>query len=408
MAENTGTGRGAAQRTFDDSRNWSDQRGGQRERPAEQTALVRVDKTEIEKRTGVMRDEGALSAAGQYLAQNTILLTPITNTVIPAGFGVQVSAIYVQNLDQETYPVKGGAGKRGIGKALLNRIAQGSGIEWDTDRCVRLDDGSDPHYCLFQVVAVQRGMDNRLRPLIAVKEMDLRDGSSAALELLSGNNGRAALAGQRAHIVSHAETKAKLRLIREATGMRHAYSEEELARPFCAAKLVFTGDFGDEATNREVHLMVAAQTLGLSATLFGNRGTQATAAQLPSEVQQTPALPPPTSAARPTASVGAVPGSVAPPPLGRTHETPERDDEPKRVLQMPADDAPPADADVPEGDGPITLDQFERMSADNQVRTLVELARVNEIEISAEKAARNSAGWRTESYKRLLELQESA
>lgn len=398
MASNTGDERN--QRTGDRG-GWGN--GNERREQAPQTAMVRVDKVELEKRVGVVRDEGALAESARWLQQNTNLLTPITNAVIPAGFAVQISAIHVQNKEQETYPVKGGGNKRGIGKSLLNRIAAAAGVDWDVPNCVRLDDGSDPHYVYFQVAAFVQGMDGRKRPMVDFKELDLRDGSAASAELLAGTSGKAALANQRAHILSHASTKAKLRLIREATGMRHAYTEEELDRPFCAAKLVFTGDFHDAETNREVHKMIAAQTLGLSAQLFGAQGSAATARQLPSDTPVIELERPGQNAAAGAGAPRIAPGSIAPPPVGRSLEPAEN--APRRVLDVPNDVAEDDD-DAPDGDGPVTREQFERMNVDAQVRTLLEMAKVAQVEVAEDVCRRNSPNWRLTSFDRLVEMME--
>jgi hypothetical protein len=369
-----------------------------------QTAIARIDRTELVKHTGTVRDEGALTGIGGWLAANTNLLTPVAGAAIPAGFALQVTAVEVTS-PEESYPVKGGEGKRGLGKAILNRLAQAAGIEWVTDKCVRLDDGSDPHYCYFQVVAVRRGLDNRIQPLMATKEMDLRDGSPLATEIISSGkttqSGQATLAGQRAHIVSHAETKAKLRLIREATGLRHSYSGAELARPFVAARLVFTGDFGDPQINGEVAKMVAAQALGLTDALYGRRtGAAAAERLLPSEAAHAAgALPAPTSALHAAAgdavNAGAA-GRLPPPPPGVSREV----DNGHAVLDLPADDAGD-DLPDPDEDREITPEAFARLNVDAQVELLVQLARAAGHELAADRIGRNSPQWRLDVFNRL-------
>lgn len=380
---------------------------GRQDGASGQTAIARIDRTELVKHTGTVREEGALEGIGGWLAANTNLLTPVAGAAIPAGFALQVTAVEVTS-PEESYPVKGGEGKRGLGKAILNRLAQAAGIEWVTDKCVRLDDASDPHYCYFQVVAVRRGLDNRIQPLMATKEMDLRDGSPAAEEIINAGkttqSGMATLAGQRAHIVSHAETKAKLRLIREATGLRHSYSAAELTRPFVAARLVFTGDFGDPAINGEVAKMVAAQALGLTDALYGRR-TGAAAAQvlLPSEAAHSAgALPAPTAALHSAAGdlVGASPaGRLPPPPPGVSREV----DNGREVLELPADDGGDSLPD-PDEDREMTPEAFARLNVEAQVDLLVQLARSAGHDLPAERVGRNSPQWRIDVFKRLSGL----
>jgi hypothetical protein len=165
--------------------------------------------------------------------------------------------------------------------------------------------------------------------------MDLREGSEQARGAGDG------LAIQRSFILRHAESKAKLRAIRDCLALKTAYLPKELERPFVCPKLVFTGDFGDPEINRAVAMRIAERSLGLdgpAASLWGPR-----------------ALPQP-EAEHVIDLTG--PARHAPPPVGAT------------PVDRDIDDAPPVDTERGE---PIPFDGLNTEAQQAQLIALAEI-----------------------------------
>jgi hypothetical protein len=112
-----------------------------------------------------------------------------------------------------------------------------------------------------------RQFDGTTLTLIGTKEMDVREGSAFALDCANRQK-LGELAMQRRHIVSHAETKARLRAI-ASLGIRRSYSKEELLKPFVCAKLSFTGRSDDPELRRAFALKRADAFLSSSNGLYG-------------------------------------------------------------------------------------------------------------------------------------------
>jgi hypothetical protein len=266
---------------------------------ASSAALARAPATS----TAIAGSHASTDAVGSALLEadrKYHLVSPATQCgSLPEGCEVVIALVHVDGridrgkpMSSDIYPV--GGGKFGLGKAPLDRIAGAAGVDWDPVLTRRLDDGRDPHYCMFQAVGTVRSFDGTRRTITGTKEMDLRDGSPqcealAARKRDGSGDASTQIREMRLHILGHAETKAKLRAIR-SLGIQTSYQSEELERPFAVARLMFTGRTQDPALRREFARMTAEAMIGGTRALYG-----ATAA---------PALPPPVSA--PAAPAGSL------------------------------------------------------------------------------------------------------
>jgi len=189
---------------------------------------------------------------------------------LPEGLSVALTAVEIDQ-ESETYSV--GFGKRGLAKSALDRISAGVGISWDPARSGRLDDGRDPYYCRYLVVGSYRQFDGTAVTIQGDKEMDLRPGSPqcVALEEQQRAKGKSAdgqIREMRLHILSHAETKARLRAVR-SLGVRTGYTTQELSKPFVVARVMFTGQTSDPELRRMFAERTADAFLGARGALYG-------------------------------------------------------------------------------------------------------------------------------------------
>ncbi len=199
---------------------------------------------------------------------------------LPEGCDVAIVAVVVDP-ETESYAITGGGGTRGLSKVALDKIDAAAGISWDANLSGRLDDGRHPHYCHFRKVGHIRNFDGSVRTIANEKVMDLRDGSAQVDEILSKAKtveaGWAQVRQTRVHILSHAETKARLRAVR-SIGLRSSYSPDALRKPFVIAKLVWTGKTQDPELRRAFALKQQEAMLGANAALYGAQSAPATIA----------------------------------------------------------------------------------------------------------------------------------
>lgn len=271
-------------------------------------------------------------------AQHGHLVSPATAAAdIPEGCSVVISQVML-DVKNETYDV---GGKRGLAKVALERIAAAAGISWDPAASGRLDDASDPYYCAWRAVGTVRHFDGTEVTIEGSKEMDLRPGS-AQLEALQDRyvskhaawtrhkkgyepkDPTGQIREMRLHIMAHAESKARLRAIR-SIGVRGAYDEAELSKPFVVARLMFTGRSEDPETQRAFSLMTAQAMLGGRRTLYGNAPAAPAALPAPRAMRALPAA---------AKSVGS-----PPPPVGQSAWD-EDDDLPESYQQAPSQQEP--------------------------------------------------------------------
>jgi len=279
-------------------------------RPAQQAATL----------AGTFRDAKAITARLQEAAEHFHLVSPATSCgQLPEGCSIALSTVVVDT-DNDTYAIPGPGGKFGLSKSTLQKVSAAVGVTWDPIASGRLDDGSHPHYCRWRAVGKYRAFDGQEQVIVAEKELDLRDGSSTCVSMeaaakAKGKTAEAQIREQRAHIQSHAETKAQLRAIR-SLGIKTGYTRDELKKPFVAARIMFTGHSDDPALRRMFAERTADAFLGGRSALY--------------------ALPP-----APTQSG---PAQLPPPPVGSTQR--EDDDDDDRLPEGALDGAPipPAEA----------------------------------------------------------------
>lgn len=255
--------------------------------------------------SGTSRDAQVLTGQLQYAQANYHLVSPATSVgSLPEGCEVALCKVLIEGA--ETYPV--GGGKKGLQKSALDKIAAAAGVSWDPRQSRRLDDGSDPYYCAYLAVGTYRHFDGTVITIQGTKEMDLRPGSAQVQKINETSSAAAVqLRDTRAHIVAHAESKARLRAIR-SLGLRSSYTDDELRKPFVVARLMWTGRTEDPTLRRIFAEMQAKAMIGGVQALYGHEPSTAPIGALPAAA---PHRPPP---------VGMVPadeedgGYVPPPP----------------------------------------------------------------------------------------------
>lgn len=260
--------------------------------------------------TGSTRSASDLAQRLAHIAEQAHVIAPaMSAATLPEGCEVVTSAVLI-DVANETYDV---GGKRGLGKVALERIASAAGISWDPSASGRIDDGSDPYYCAWRAVGSLRHFDGTEVTIEGSKEMDLRTGSPQLEALMDryqtkhaswvrgGRKGyepkdpSGQIREMRLHIMAHAESKARLRAVR-SIGIRAAYDQAELEKPFVVARLVFNGRSADPETQRAFSMMTAQAMLGGRRALYGGE-RDSRALPAPRAVQALPATqrlaPPP-------------------------------------------------------------------------------------------------------------------
>jgi hypothetical protein len=234
--------------------------------------------------TGSFSDARVANERLAFANANFHLVSPSSNCgTLQVGCELALSAVMI-DIKEETYDV--GLGKRALHKAPLEKIAAAIGLSWIRNGCHRLDDGSDPHYAHFCVAGAYKSFDGQMLVVTGEKEMDLREGSVRVLEI----NRRADLYNkknrrredfkqrypddqirmERMNILSHAETKAKLRAIR-SLGLRAAYKPEALAKPFVCARVMFTGRTDDPELAKLFAGAIASSYLNSQVVGYGSQ-----------------------------------------------------------------------------------------------------------------------------------------
>jgi len=296
------------------------------EKPA-QMAPVTLNSDQRDVLSGPIRDVIAFQKAMQTFQQAGITVLSPPMAAIPPGHAIAPSLVMIG--DDDVYPVPGNKEKVCLGKTALNRVAAAAGVRWDPVLTRRLDDGSNPHYCHYRAVGVVTDVDGQERIFSEEKEVDLRDGSAQmAIIVRSGikknqrnyapkivnynadivliepdysdrvairawrhaiaaynaaywqvpKNQRTGLWSLtdpldqvdeiRAHILSHASTKAKNRALRMGLGVPIAGTAKNM-QAFLVCRSIFTGQFGDAAIDASVAQQITAAALGAKHRLYG-------------------------------------------------------------------------------------------------------------------------------------------
>jgi hypothetical protein len=211
--------------------------------------------------------------------QHAHLLASASTAAPPVGCAIAFNIVRV-DVKEDCYSV--GGGKFGIGGAALMKIAAAMRISWDGNASRRIDGGRDPRVCAYRAVGFYRSLDGQVVSCTGEVEIDMRDGSDQVEAMRKRARSEQGFDSQlrdtRLFLVRHAETKAKLRAIRQAAGIR-GYTEEELRLPFVVPSLVFTGHSDDPVVRQALAIEIGKQMLGAQVALFGG-------------APSTPALPP--------------------------------------------------------------------------------------------------------------------
>jgi hypothetical protein len=240
-------------------------------------AITKVVSEQIAEVSGTYRSAERATMALQQASTIGHLVSPTPACgSIPEGCALALSAVLV-DIDRETYELQG---KRGLGKAALDKIAGAAGISWDPMLSRRQDDGSNPHYCHYKAVGRVRDFDGTVRILQGEVEIDARDGSPqideirikaerrAKRENRENDGGAGQILELRKFILRHAESKAKNRAIR-SLGVRTSFDRKELEKPFVVAKIQFTGETSDPELKSIFAKSIADSFTNANQALYG-------------------------------------------------------------------------------------------------------------------------------------------
>lgn len=262
-----------------------------------QTTLARFDAKRF---SGPQTDAAAASALMREAAENWNFVSPAPSVAaIPEGCALAFSAVVI-DAKHDTYPIPGSS-KVGLTKPALDRIKGALGVRPIPQQCGQIDDGSDQWFVQYVWNGYYRDLDGTIVPLIGEKKIDLREGSALVTNLrrIAAKRGRDAadeIAQTRSFILEHASTKARLRAIR-SLGIKTSYEPAELAKPFVAVRLSFTGNFQDPEARAHYQRRLTDSFMDDTAAAFGGKslpapgsGTPATALPDSPPVRR---LPPP-------------------------------------------------------------------------------------------------------------------
>lgn len=315
------------------------------------TALVPLNDDHRAALTTSIDTIAAFSQAIAKLRETAVVLTPVVSA-IPPGMGIALALVELEEADFYK-PAGAKDGEVSLGKNAINRIAAAAGVRWDPALCRRLDDGKARHYVRYGVAGLIEMVDGTMCPFSDEKELDYRDDGSEVVTAIdeavdanrryfrkgivdidcgpamrwvapSDADGVAAFRnvvrvyndavykarddslwklkdpfGQifqvRAHLLSHAITKAKLRALRAILGLPTKGQRSRMQR-FVVAKPFFSGrNLGSPEADAYAAQRIVDTALAARGQLFAAR----TGALL-----QAPTAP----------QAGAMPVHPAPPP----------------------------------------------------------------------------------------------
>jgi hypothetical protein len=200
------------------------------------------------------------------------LITPSREVAqLLEGTAIVISA-FRADVQLDTFADDEDPARRVPGKSLLDTVARDLGLSWDANLSKRTDNGSSPYVRSCQAAGRVRNFDGTFRDIQAHAEIDVRDGSPLANKIAATFGQRACveLARRRQFVLSHADTSARLRGIRQL-GLRDTYLPGELEKKaFFTARCVFTGKSDNEATRQVFDEHIACTFLPSAAALFGS------------------------------------------------------------------------------------------------------------------------------------------
>lgn len=274
---------------------------------------------------GTFDDPRYINKVLGWASQAAHLVSPASACgILPAGCAASITVVWLNPKD-DAHSV--GAGKYGLLKNALNRIANAAGVCWDTHASGRCDDGRDPHFVWWKAIGAWRDLGLGLLPIVGDKQMDLRDGSAQVDRIFANARDKATgvkqLMEMRSFILEHAQSKAELRGIRKGLGIR-SYTEADFNKPWVVVKLMFTGQSKDPQIARDNAAAIRHVALGGAQAMFGPPPKELQAHAHPGGAEHA-ALPP----SPPT------PRRLPAPPVGATRDDEEDFDPPALTRQAP-------------------------------------------------------------------------
>jgi hypothetical protein len=223
------------------------------------TSIARISPAQLAEVSGQFDVPATINQVFERCKSLGHLLTPQSMVgELPLGCAVSVSPL---TFDVEKHAYSVGSDKFMLTKVALRRIASALDMDW-VESC-RTDDRSDPHYCAWRVTALVRGFDTSQRRVVGSVDLDARDGSTYASETAkrASENQKQSnneLAMTRKFLTRHCESKAMNRAIRDAaaSGLDMYLTRADLAKPFFAVRLMFTGKCPD---NPDIERLFAAR-----------------------------------------------------------------------------------------------------------------------------------------------------
>lgn len=236
---------------------------------------------------GTFESAEAVNQRLEWALANAHLVSPITAvTRLPEGVGVALSLERL-DIERDTYGLPGG--KRAILKPALERIGRAAGVKWDASQCFVRQVGL--HHYQAQAVGYVLDLSFQAAPIMGTVDMDYGPGSIGEEKVLADARDKAAaqktLREIRHFLSRHAESRAYLRAIRRL-GIATSYTAEQLAKPFAALQLTWTGRSSDPETQRMFSKMTAERLLGASSALYGGKSE----ARVPEVTTSAPSAPP--------------------------------------------------------------------------------------------------------------------
>jgi hypothetical protein len=219
---------------------------------------------------GNFGEPGRATAALKAAAEAYHLISPATMVgSLPEGCSVALALVHISPKDPHLYKV---GGKLALDKTHLASI--GNAIGASTVYSRRTDDGSDPHYCAWTVKVQYRQFDGTWLTRQGSVEMDVREPHGAEYvdavrkAKKAERDPESQIGELRRFITRHAESKALNRAY-AALGIRRSYTADELERPFCIARVTFTGESVDPVARAQFREGIMQSFLSSTVAAFG-------------------------------------------------------------------------------------------------------------------------------------------
>ncbi len=231
--------------------------GGYGQAPQQRSAsqaMTRPARANAMELTGSFTEPNAIRERLEKAAQLYNLIGPATTATPPVGCEVAINSLLLTA--EDVFPIAGG--KFGLLKTAIDKIALAAGVKVVESTMISYT----PRMCSYRVTVEVRRFDGTPVQSTATRLMDLRPGSPYLASLTEANAKQ-----QLAMLPAHAETKARLRAMRQLLGIR-SYTKEELAKPFVTASIMFTGRTEDPELKRLFATGMMLQFLGATASMY--------------------------------------------------------------------------------------------------------------------------------------------